>query len=127
MTTMARSLPTAPRNHPFSVRQAGLLPENAVCDGSPQPTGGRDIPVAMPTSRDKSWPTTLRMVDEKENERFPDLQYSLLATSDHVKHTAPIASRIPVCLNRIFNTSLLKALDTPVIKVIARALPLHYP
>src|ERR1035441_5750236 len=67
------------------------------------------------------------MVDVKEAERFPDLQYSLLATSDHVKHAVPIASRIPGCLNRTFNTSLLKALDTPVIKVIARALPLHYP
>ena len=72
-------------------------------------------------------PTNLRMGDEKETERFPDLQYSLLAASDHVKYAAPIARRIPVCLNGTFNTSLLKALYTPVIKVIARALPLYYP
>jgi hypothetical protein len=66
------------------------------------------------------------MVDEKETERFADIQFSLLATSDHVKHAAPIARQILVCRNEAFIMSLLKAIDTHVIKVIARALPINY-
>lgn len=34
-----------------SGRQEGSLTANALCDGSPQPSGGRDIPVTMPTLR----------------------------------------------------------------------------